>query len=135
MTQVAEHSGDAPFSDPARYLNPELNQRRTIAAIVDRAMKFGKDVIIDPDGGEIAIKRVRQFARIVPRSGGRIDLEMKLPTAVSTSRLMETRVGRNRLSHYVTLTGPSDFDYEVETWLTNAYDHDGERRRSSRDDE
>ncbi len=116
----------------SQYMGPKESLRKILDSITRAVMTFGNDIEIYPTKTYVCYRRVRQFAIVKPLQGGRVDLKMALPAVRPNRRLRSSSHGSDRISHVVSLTGPADFDLEVQAWLRTAYDQDGERRRSPR---
>jgi hypothetical protein len=111
--------------------------RGVMEAIVMEAAKLGEDVEVRNLDEGVALRRVRDFAFIRKSGSAQVDLGLVMPTAHSSSGRLRSYSSATwpRVTHIVTLTSAGEVDTDVQDWIRLAYDSDGERRRSSRDDE
>lgn len=94
--------------------------------IIKLALELGDDVRICPCKTIVPLYRRHVFAQIKPATNKRIDLGFALGEEPFTSRLHDTGglAKKDRITHSVALTSPTDLDLQVKRWLKQAYERD-----------
>lgn len=74
----------------------------------------------------VPIYRRHVIAQIKPTTRTRIDFGLALKDTPAKGRLIDTGglAKKDRITHRIEITSPSDVDAYVETWLKRAYDMD-----------
>ncbi len=121
VCQAAKGRMDA---DPADLLEAQYKVKETLRPIHDAIAAFaatlGKDVEVSPKKTNVALRRSKNFAVIVPATKSRIDLGINLKGEPGKGRLLEEKPG-TMCTHKVRLETVADVDAEVKAWLKDAY--------------
>lgn len=102
----------------SQYSGPKAELRPIYDAILDFAKSLGSDVEIAPKKTSVSLRRKKQFALITPATNSRIDLGLALKGDDPAGRLETYNA---MCSHRVRLEATSDFDDQVQEWMTKAY--------------
>jgi hypothetical protein len=111
------------------YAGGKAGLRPIHDALIKLGKSLGKDVKICPCQTIVPMYRNHVFAQIKPSTRTRIDFGLcltkykgKLPR-----RLIDTGglAKKDRITHKIEITSPTDVDAEVKRWLKVAYDFDG----------
>jgi hypothetical protein len=124
--------------DPATYLNAaeayveamfsggKAGLRPLYDRLLELGLKLGKDVKACPCQTMVPLYRNHVFAQIKPTTRTRIDLGFALKDLEATGRLIDTGgfAKKDRITHRIPISQPSDIDREVKDWLKRAYELD-----------
>ncbi len=125
--------------DPVAYLEAAegyvsamfSGKRAALRPIYDTLLKLGRalgdDVKVCPCQTIVPLYRRHVFAQIKPTTNMRIDLGLSLKDTPVPERLIDTGglAKKDRITHRIAITSPTDIDAEVKYWLRFAYDMDG----------
>jgi hypothetical protein len=91
-------------------------------------LSMGKDVKACPCETMVPLYRRHVFAQIKPATQTRIDMGFALGALKAEGRLIETGgyAKKDRITHRIPISAPSDIDNEVKRWLRVAYEGDAE---------
>ncbi len=137
IAERAEGKGDEE-DNPEKYLAAAVNyveqqyagKRAALRPIYEQLLSLGKtlgpDVKACPCKTMVPLYRKNVFAQIKPATNSRIDLGLcfttykgKLPKLlVDTGGLAK----KDRITHRIELTSPTQIDVELKKWLRSAYD-------------
>jgi hypothetical protein len=117
---AAEGYVEAMFSGKKGTLRPIYEQ------LLKLGFSIGKDVKACPGKTVVPLYRNHVFAQIKPSTNTRIDLGFALGNRKAPKRLIDTGgyAKKDRITHRIEITKPSDIDEEVKRWLKTAYDLD-----------
>jgi hypothetical protein len=117
---AAEGYVELMFAGKRSRLRPLYNKLLTLG------LSMGDDAKACPCKSIVPLYRHHVFAQIKPASSTRIDLGLALQDTAPTRRLIDTGglEKRDRITHRIEITTPSEIDAEVEMWLRRAYDLD-----------
>lgn len=118
--QAAEGYVDKMFSGAKAELRPVYD------ALLKLGLSVGKDVKACPCQTIVPLYRKHVFAQIKPTTRTRIDLGFALGDTKAKGRLIDTGgfARKDRITHRIEITSPSDIDDEVKRWLKAAYERD-----------
>jgi Domain of unknown function (DUF5655)/Domain of unknown function (DUF4287) len=110
---------EAMFAGPKAALLPAYERLYALARTLDVKISPGKTIV--------PIYRKHVIAQIKPSTRTRIDFGLALKNAPAKGRLIDTGglAKKDRITHRIEITSPSDVDAFVEKWLRRAYDMDG----------
>jgi hypothetical protein len=116
----AEQSVELQYSGKKEHLRPLYD------ALLKAGLKLGKDVKACPCQTIVPIYRNHVIAQIKPTTQTRIDLGFALGNMKTPKRLISTGgfEKKDRITHRIEITSPTDIDDEVKHWLKVAYDLD-----------
>ncbi|MHB0858738.1 MAG: DUF5655 domain-containing protein [Anaerolineae bacterium] len=110
----------------AQYAGAKAPLRAIHDHLVEMAQELGADVRIEARKTYVSLSRRRQFGVIQASTRMRVDLGLALPGVEPSGRLEPAaRLGNERISHRVALTGVDEVDEEVRAWLDQAYRLEG----------
>jgi hypothetical protein len=96
--------------------------RQPFDVLMDRAGRFGPDVMAQPGASYISLlRRGKKFA-IVQTGANHLDVGIKLKDVEATERLGVAGSWNAMVTHRVRITEPVQFDVELLGWLRAAYD-------------
>ena len=137
IAERAEGKGDEEDS-PERYLATAVNyveqqyagKRAALRPIYEQLLSLGKtigpDVKACPCKTMVPLYRKNVFAQIKPATNSRIDLGLCFTTYKGKlpKRLIDTGglAKKDRITHRIVLTSPTQIDGELKKWLQAAYD-------------
>ena len=118
--RAAEKYVEDMYSGPKAALRPIYDELLSIG------MALGKDVKACPCQTMVPLYRRHVFAQIKPTTRTRIDLGFALGARVAEGRLIDTGgyAKKDRITHRIPISSPSDIDAEVRRWLRVAYQED-----------
>jgi hypothetical protein len=116
----------APIYVEQMYAGPKASLKAIHDELVRLARLLGDDVRVCPCKTIVPLYRRHVFAQIRPATSKRIDLGLALGEEPFTSRLRDTGglAKKDRITHAVAITSPSDIDLQVKRWLKQAYERD-----------
>jgi hypothetical protein len=119
--EAAEGYVEAMFAGKRAALRPVYDR------LLALALSLGTDVKACPGKTIVPLYRRHVFAQIKPSTNTRIDLGFALGDMRATGRLIDTGglAKKDRITHRIPVSAPSDVDAEVRRWLKKAYDEDG----------
>lgn len=120
--RAAEEYVELMFSGKKADLRPLYNK------LLALGFSMGKDVKACPCKSMVPLYRRHVFAQIKPTTQTRIDMGFALGAVKAEGRLIETGgfAKKDRITHRIAISAPSDIDAEVKRWLRVAYEGDGE---------
>jgi hypothetical protein len=120
--QAAEQYVEKMFSGKKADLRPLYDRLLTLG------LSMGKDVKACPCQTMVPLYRRHVFAQIKPATQTRIDMGFALGALKGQGRLVETGgfAKKDRITHRIPISTPSDIDGEVKRWLRVAYEGDAE---------
>ena len=131
--KVEDGSPEAYLKSAAKYVDEQYSgPKEKLRPIFEELLKLGRsmgnDVKACPCKTIVPLYREHVFAQIKPTTNSRVDFGFalmhykgKLP-----KRLIDTGglAKKDRITHRIELTSPSQIDAEVKRWLKTAYDLD-----------
>lgn len=95
-------------------------------ALYREARALGDDIRVSPGKTIVPIYRHHVIAQIKPSTRTRIDFGLALGNLPATGRLFDTGgfAKKDRITHRIAVTSPSDIDDELRRWLRKAYELD-----------
>jgi hypothetical protein len=116
----------APIYVERMYAGPKAHLRVLHDRLIELTRSLGDDVRICPCQTIVPLYRRHVFAQIKPTTTKRIDLGFALGEEPFTSRLIDTggMAKKDRITHRVAISEPSDIDLQVKRWLKQAYERD-----------
>ena len=120
--QAAEQYVEKMFSGKKADLRPLYDRLLTLG------LSMGKDVKACPCQTMVPLYRRHVFAQIKPATQTRIDMGFALGALKGQGRLVETGgfAKKDRITHRIPISTPSDIDGEVKRRLRVAYEGDAE---------
>jgi hypothetical protein len=117
---AAEGYVDAMFAGKKARLRPLYTK------LLKLCLAMGDDIRACPCKTIVPLYRHHVFAQIKPKTSTRIDLGLALEDTAPTRRLIDTGglEKKDRITHRIEITTPSEIDSEVEMWLRRAYELD-----------
>jgi len=114
----APESVAAMFAGPKAALLPAYERLYTLARTLDVKISPGKTIV--------PIYRTHVVAQIKPSTRTRIDFGLALKDTPAKGRLIDTGglAKKDRITHRIEVTSPSDVDGFVEKWFRRAYELD-----------
>jgi Domain of unknown function (DUF5655)/Domain of unknown function (DUF4287) len=108
------------------FAGKKAGLRPVYDAVLKLVMALGRDVKICPCKTMVPLYRRHVFAQIKPSTASRIDLGLALEDTPVPDRLIDTGglAKKDRITHRIVLSSPSEIDPEVKHWLRFAYDLD-----------
>ena len=111
-----------------QYAGPKEKLRPIYEEVIALGKSMGSDVKACPCKTIVPLYRKHVFAQIKPTTNSRIDLGFALThyKGKLPKRLIDTGglAKKDRITHRIELTSPSQIDAEVKKWLKTAYDLD-----------
>ena len=119
---AAEQYVERMFSGRKEGLRPLYDKLLTLG------LSMGKDTKACPCATMVPLYRRHVFAQIKPTTQTRIDMGFALGALKGEGRLIETGgfAKKDRITHRIAVSSPSDIDAEVKRWLRVAYEGDAE---------
>jgi Domain of unknown function (DUF5655)/Domain of unknown function (DUF4287) len=110
----------------AMFAGKKAGLRPVYDALLKLVMALGHDVKVCPCKTMVPFYRRHVFAQIKPSTVSRIDLGLALADTPVPERLIDTGglAKKDRITHRIVLSFPSEVDSEVKHWLRFAYDLD-----------
>lgn len=120
--RAAEQNVEKMFSGKKADLRPLYDK------LLALGLSMGKDVKACPCETMVPLYRRHVFAQIKPSTQTRIDMGFALGALKAEGRLIETGgyAKKDRITHRIPISVPSDIDAEVKRWLRVAYEGDAE---------
>jgi hypothetical protein len=120
--RAAEQYVDKMYSGPKAALRPMYEKLLTLG------LALGRDAKACPCSTMVPLYRRHVFAQIKPTTQTRIDMGFALGALKAEGRLIETGgfAKKDRITHRIPISSPSDIDTEVKRWLRVAYEADAE---------
>lgn len=111
---------DEMFAGPKAPLRPLYDE------LLALCLSMGPYVKACPAKTIVPLYRNHVFAQIKPTTKTRIDLGFALKDTPATGRLIDTGgfAKKDRITHRIPITSPTDLDDEVRHWLKVAYEMD-----------
>lgn len=107
----------------AQYGGAKAHLRPILDKVVSEAVDFGPDVTLNVRKSYVALVRGRQFGNIVPSTGSRVDLVLKLPGVKAGGLLQPSgNIGSGSMTHKIALASVDEVDDQVIGWLRQAYE-------------
>ncbi|MEO1028586.1 MAG: DUF4287 domain-containing protein [Pseudomonadota bacterium] len=123
VSSKARETGEPePDLIDAQYSGTKAGLKPLYEDIVRFAKTLGSDVELAPKKSSVSLRRMKQFALIVPATKTRIDLGLALKGDEPTVRL---ETWNAMCSHRVRLESSDGFDDDVKAWMTEAYTRSG----------
>jgi hypothetical protein len=122
---VEEYLRVAPEYAAAMFAGPKAALLPIYERLYALARTYG-DVKISPGKTIVPIYRHHVIAQIKPTTRTRIDFGLALKDTPAKGRLIDTGglAKKDRITHRIEITSPTEVDAYVETWLERAYDMD-----------
>ncbi len=119
----AAYLAAAPKYVDAMYAGARSGLRPLHDRLVALARALGDDVKVCPCTTVVPLYRNHVFAQVKPATRTRIDFGYALRDTKPTARLLDTGgfAKKDRITHRIPISSPSDIDAEVERWLRKAY--------------
>jgi hypothetical protein len=110
----------------AMFVGKRAHLRPVYDALLELGLSIGQDVKACPGKTIVPLYRNHVFAQIKPATNMRIDLGFALKDTKATGRLVDTGgfAKKDRITHYIAITSPTDIDGDVKRWLKKAYEMD-----------
>ena len=128
ICQTALRRPREPRDEPLDLLANQFSGKRSLRpiyeSIVSHVVTLGFDAVVVPTETNVALRRSRHFATIIPAAPDRLDLALSLKDVPETDRLIACKT-EDGCTHTVALTDPGDVDDDVKAWLQAAYDMAG----------
>lgn len=120
--RTAEQYVDKMFSGKKADLRPLYDK------LLALGLSMGKDVKACPCETIVPLYRRHVFAQIKPATQTRIDMGFALGALKGEGRLLETGgfAKKDRITHRIPISSPTDIDGDVKRWLRVAYEGDAE---------
>jgi hypothetical protein len=111
---------EAMFSGPKAALRPFYDQ------LLRLGFSLGPDVKACPCKTIVPLYRKHVFAQLKPSTRTRLDLGFALGPRKAAGRLIDTGgyAKKDRITHRIPISSPTDIDDEVQRWLRLAYEED-----------
>jgi predicted transport protein len=114
--------------NPDDLIKKQYQGKEHLKPVYDRLlaeiMSFGSDLEIAPKIAYVSLKRKKQFATLVPATKTRFEIGINLKGQLPQGRL-EAEKPNAMCSHKISLSGLSDIDNEIISWIKTAYDNAG----------
>jgi len=117
--------------EPEAYVEAMFaGKKAALLPIYDKLLKLGlsmgADVKACPCQTIVPLYRKHVFAQIKPTTLTRIDMGFALKDRKATGRLIDTGgfAKKDRITHRIEITAPSQVDDEVKRWMKIAYEMD-----------
>jgi hypothetical protein len=129
-----DDSAEAYLKSAAQHVEEQYSgPKEKLRPIFDELLKLGRsmgdDVKVCPCKTIVPLYREHVFAQIKPTTNSRVDFGFALThyKGKLPKRLIDTGglAKKDRITHRIVLTSPSQIDSEVKKWLKTAYDLDG----------
>jgi hypothetical protein len=105
-----------------QYSGPKAGLRPIYNAILAAVHRFGEDVDVSPKKAYVSLRRNKQFAIVQPSTNARLDVGISLKDMAPQGRLEAAGSFNAMVSHRVRISGSSEVDEELLSWLKKAYD-------------
>lgn len=111
-----------------QYSGKKANLRPLFDKLLALGLSMGKDVKACPCETMVPLYRRHVFAQIKPTTQTRIDMGFALGALKAEGRLIDTGgyAKKDRITHRIPISSPSDIDADVKRWLRVAYEGDAE---------
>jgi hypothetical protein len=116
----------APAYVDALFAGPKAALRPLYEELLGLGLKLGPDVKVSPCKTFVPLYRKHVFAQLKPSTRTRLDLGLALGGLKATGRLVDTGgfAKKDRITHRIGISSPSDLDAETRRWLEQAYQLD-----------
>lgn len=110
----------------ALFAGPKASLKPLYDALLELALSIGPDVTITPCATIVPIRRRHVIAQIKPTTKTRIDFGLALGDTPAKGRLLDTGglAKKDRITHRIEVSTPSDINAELKRWLERAYQRD-----------
>ena len=118
--RAAESCVEAMFAGKKAGLRPLYDE------LLQLALGLGQDVKACPCKTIVPLYRNHVFAQIKPATSTRIDMGLALGMRATPRRLIDTGgfAKKDRITHRIEISKPTDIDEQVRRWLKIAYERD-----------
>jgi predicted transport protein len=117
---------DAASHDAVDLVSDQYQGKESLKPIYDllvkKIMALGHDITQTPKKAAVSFIRKHQFVLIKPATKTRIDLGLKLKGKENSGRLEDSGPFGTMCTHRVQITGLSEVDDELMTWIKEAYE-------------
>lgn len=90
--------------------------------LIAHITQFGPDVEIAPKKSYVSLRRKKQFAILQPTTKTRFEININLKGQEPIGKLEAITAANAMCSHKMNLTGESDLNEEVLSWIKKAYE-------------
>jgi len=110
------------------YSGKKADLRPLYDKLLSLGLSMGKDAKACPCETMVPLYRRHVFAQIKPTTQTRIDMGFALGALKADGRLLDTGgfAKKDRITHRIAISSPSDIDNDVKRWMRVAYEGDGE---------